>query len=88
MSILAKGAYVVLEPIKEKNMAGQLETVTELDDSNRYIKGKVLSAGEATGLEGGETIFYDKQNTFGIRDNGNLYQVVLAHNVIGIHEED
>ena len=83
--IQAKGTYVVLEPLKEKRTAGALETVDALDDTNRYIKGKVLSAGEQTGLEGGETIFYDKQNTFGIRDEGSLYQVVLAHNVIGIY---
>lgn len=84
--IQAKGVYVVLEPVKEKKTSGGLELVTELDDSNRYLKGKVLTAGEATGLKGGETIFYDKQNTFGIREGGELYQVVMAQNVIGVDE--
>lgn len=87
--LIAKGQYVVIETTNTKvEIADDFSIDSELDDSNRYLKGLVHSAGEGTGLKGGETVLYDKKNTFGTRlDSGKLYQVCLAHNVIGIIEE-
>ena len=72
--------YVVVDKIKEeqRKVAGLIMT-EELDDDNRYSKGKVISAGNLVeGVKDGDTIHYDKRAGHGIDYGDKLYFVIYV----------
>ncbi len=76
--------YIIVNVEKEgpKKVGGLLLT-EELDESNRYIKGTVVSAGNLVeGLEDNDVIYYDKHAGHGISWQDTLYQVIRARDVV------
>jgi len=76
--------YVVVDKIKEeqRKVAGLIMT-EELDDDNRYSKGKVISAGNLVeGVKDGDTIHYDKRAGHGIDYGDKLYFVIKVSDIV------
>tara|TARA_Y100000385_G_scaffold286999_1_gene350223 strand:- start:374 stop:631 length:258 start_codon:yes stop_codon:yes gene_type:complete len=76
--------YVVIDKIKEeqRKVAGLIMT-EELDDDNRYSKGKVISAGNLVeGVKDGDTIHYDKRAGHGIDYGDKLYFVIKVSDIV------
>ena len=76
--------YLVVEQIKEgmKEVGGLLLT-EELDSDNRYLKAKIISAGNLVeGLKDGEIVYYDKHAGHGISYKDKLYHVIRSMDVV------
>tara|TARA_R100001463_G_scaffold85139_2_gene140005 strand:+ start:5732 stop:5989 length:258 start_codon:yes stop_codon:yes gene_type:complete len=76
--------YIIVDEIKEslKEIGGMVFT-EELDEDNRYFKGKIISVGNLIeGLKDGDIIFYDKHAGHGITWNDKLYYVIRVNDVV------
>jgi len=76
--------YVVVDKIKneQKKIAGLIMT-EDLDQDNRYLKGKVVSAGNLVeGIKNGDTIHYDKHAGHGIQYKDKLYFVIKVSDIV------
>ena len=76
--------YVVVDKIKneQKKVAGLIMT-EDLDQDNRYSKGKVVSAGNLVeGIKDGDTIHYDKHAGHGIQYKDKLYFVIKVSEIV------
>jgi co-chaperonin GroES (HSP10) len=76
--------YIVVEKIKEKptTIAG-LEITEKLDSDNRYIKARIITAGNKTeGLKDGDIIYYDKHAGHGVTWKEKLYTVINFGDVV------
>ena len=76
--------FVVIEKIKEApKTVGGLE-LTEIQNSDvRYLKGKVISAGDqVTMLKEGDVVYYDKHNGHGIQWKDELYHVLKLGDIV------
>ena len=76
--------YIVVDKIKAepKTVAGLIMT-DDTDVDNRYIKAKIISAGNLVeGLKDGDTIFYDKHAGHAISWKDDLYQVIQSRDVV------
>jgi co-chaperonin GroES (HSP10) len=76
--------YVVVDKIKneQKKVAGLIMT-EDLDQDNRYSKGKVVSAGNLVeGIKDGDTIHYDKHAGHGIQYKDKLYFVIKVSDIV------
>ena len=76
--------YIIVEKIKEepKNVNGLLITDSVTNDV-RYLKGKVISVGNNTGvLKKDDIIYYDKHAGHGIDWGGKLYYVIKQQDVV------
>lgn len=76
--------YIIIEKIKEepKSVGGFIITDNIADDV-RYLKGKIISAGNKTeALKEGDVIYYDKHAGHGIEWNGKLYYVIKQPDVV------
>ena len=76
--------YIVVKNIKTepKKVAG-LIMAEELDDDNRYIKAKVISAGNLVeGIKEKDTVYYDKHAGHGVQYKDILYQVIRSGDVV------
>ena len=75
--------YVIIQKIKEepKKVNGLI-----LDKDNnevRYLKGKVISAGnETVGIKEGDIIYYDKHAGHNISVENVIYQVIKQGDVV------
>lgn len=75
--------YVIVQKIKEepKKVNGLI-----LDKDNnevRYLKGKVISAGnETVGIKEGDVIYYDKHAGHNISVENIIYQVIKQGDVV------
>jgi co-chaperonin GroES (HSP10) len=76
--------YLVIEKIKEgPRMVGGLELTDKSDSDVRYLKGKVISAGNLVeGVEDGDVVFYDRHAGHGIQYNDTLYSVIKVHDIV------
>tara|TARA_R110002050_G_scaffold25369_1_gene67676 strand:+ start:1230 stop:1487 length:258 start_codon:yes stop_codon:yes gene_type:complete len=73
---------VDVDKVGPKNVGGFLLT-EDLDEANRYIKAKIISAGDlAKGLEDGDMIYFDKYAGYGIDWLDNVYRVIRAKDVV------
>ena len=55
----------------------------DLDQDNRYIKAKVVSAGNLVeGVKDGDSIHYDKHAGHGIQFEDKLYFVIKASDIV------
>jgi co-chaperonin GroES (HSP10) len=76
--------YVIIEPIKEeaKKEKGLLIMDQHVDDV-RYLKAKIISAGNFTeGLKENDIIYYDRRAGYGIEYENKLYQVIRQGDVV------
>jgi co-chaperonin GroES (HSP10) len=76
--------YIIVQTIKTepKKVAGLIMT-EELDDDNRYIKAKVISAGNLVeGIKEKDIVYYDKHAGHGVQYKDMLYQVIRSGDVV------
>ena len=76
--------YIVVQNIKTepKKVAGLIMT-EELDDDNRYIKAKVISAGNLVeGIKEKDIVYYDKHAGHGVQYKDILYRVIRSGDVV------
>ena len=76
--------YLVVEKIAEgPRMVGGLELTDRTDDSVRYLKAKVISAGNLVeGVKNGDTVYYDRHAGHGIQYNETLFQVIRIQDIV------
>jgi co-chaperonin GroES (HSP10) len=80
----AIGSYILVDRIdsKQKEVNGLLYT-EKLDVDNRYVKGRIISAGEKVAvLKEGDVIYYDRRKTDSIDHEENTYYVIKDVDVI------
>lgn len=76
--------YIVIDKIKEApKKIGGIELTEKQDTDIRYLKGKVISAGDKViGIKEGDTIRYDKHAGFGIEWKEKFHVVITAGDVV------
>ena len=80
----AVNSYIIVQTIKTepKKVAGLIMT-EDLDDDNRYIKAKVISAGNLVeGIKEKDIVYYDKHAGHGVQYKDILYQVIRSGDVV------
>lgn len=76
--------YLVVDKIKEeqRKVAGLIMT-EDLDDDNRYLKAKVISAGNLVeAVSEGDVVYYDKHAGHGIQWQDKLYFVIRSSDIV------
>jgi len=76
--------YIIIDLIKKqpKKVAGLILT-EEVDSDNRYLKAKVVSAGNLVeGINEGDIVYYDKHAGHGIQHKENFYGVIKSSDVV------
>tara|TARA_B100001059_G_scaffold161394_1_gene160969 strand:- start:6150 stop:6407 length:258 start_codon:yes stop_codon:yes gene_type:complete len=76
--------YVVIEKIKEApKKVGGLELTEDQNKDVRYLKGKVISAGNLVeNLNENDIVHYDKMAGHGIELNDKLYYVLKLGDIV------
>ena len=76
--------YIVVEKIKEQQKAIEGLIMTEnLDTENRFVKGKIITAGNLVeGLNTGDIVYYEKHAGHGITWEEKLYHVIKFADVV------
>ena len=76
--------YLVIEPIKQQQKkVGGLILTDELNEDNRYLKAKVISAGNLVeGIKEGDVVYYDKHAGHGIQHKDTFYGVIKQQDVV------
>ncbi len=75
--------YVVVEKIKEEKKVGGLILTDDLNEDNRYLKGKVVSVGNLVeAIEEQDVVYYDKIAGHGIQFDKKLYFVIKASDIV------
>lgn len=76
--------YIVIDKIKEApKKVGGLELTEQQDSDVRYLKGKVISAGNLVeGINDGDIVHYDRHAGHGIQFEEKLYYVLKAGDIV------
>ena len=76
--------YLIVDKIKEApKKVGGLELTEQQDSDVRYLKGKVISAGNLIeGVKDGDIVWYDRHAGHGIQFNNKLYYVLKAGDIV------
>ncbi len=76
--------YIVIDKIKEApKKVGGLELTEKQDSDVRYLKGKVISAGNLVeGIKDGDIVRYDRHAGHGIQFKEKLYYVLKAGDIV------
>ena len=76
--------YIVIEQIKEgPKKVGGLILTDEINEDNRYLKGKVISIGNnVEGIKENDVIYYDKHAGHGIQHKDKFYGVIKQLDVV------
>ena len=76
--------YLVIEPIKEEpKKVGGLILTDDVNEDNRYLKAKVISAGNLVeGIKESDVVYYDKHAGHGIQHNDKFYGVIKQMDVV------
>ena len=76
--------YIIIEQVKEgPKKVGGLILTEEVDDDNRYLKAKVISAGNLVeAVAQGDTVYYDKHAGHGIQWQDKLYFVIRSSDIV------
>ena len=81
----AVNKYIIIKPIKEEvkpNKSGLIITDKHQNDI-RYKKAEVISVGNSiSGLNKGDTIYYDKHAGYGIEFEKKYYLVIKEQDVV------
>ena len=76
--------YIIIEQIKEgPKKVGGLVLTDEINEDNRYLKGKVISIGNnVEGIKENDVIYYDKHAGHGIQHKDKFYGVIKQLDVV------
>ena len=76
--------YIIIEQVKEgPKKVGGLILTDEINEDNRYLKGKVISIGNLVqGIKENDTIYYDKHAGHGIQHKDKFYGVIKQMDVV------
>ena len=76
--------YLIVEKVKEgPRMVGGLELTDRVDDSVRYLKAKVISAGNLVeGIKDDDIVYYDRHAGHGVQVGETLYQVIRIQDIV------
>ena len=76
--------YIIIEQIKEgPKKVGGLVLTDEINEDNRYLKGKVISVGNnVEGIKENDVIYYDKHAGHGIKHKDKFYGVIKQLDVV------
>ena len=76
--------YIIIEQIKEgPKKVGGLILTDEINEDNRYLKGKVISVGNnVEGIKENDVIYYDKHAGHGIQHKDKFYGVIKQLDVV------
>ncbi len=76
--------YVLVERVKEEpKKVGGLILTEDLNEDNRYLKGKVVSVGNLVEvIKDGDIVHYDKIAGHGIQFDKKLYFVIKASDIV------
>ena len=76
--------YIIIEQIKEgPKKVGGLVLTDEINEDNRYLKGKVISIGDnVEGIKENDVIYYDKHAGHGIQHKDKFYGVIKQLDVV------
>tara|TARA_R100000234_G_scaffold115978_1_gene92524 strand:- start:1051 stop:1308 length:258 start_codon:yes stop_codon:yes gene_type:complete len=76
--------YIIIELIKEgPKKVGGLVLTDDINEDNRYLKGKVISIGNLVeGIHVDDIIYYDKHAGHGIQHGDNFYGVIKQMDVV------
>ena len=76
--------YIIIEQIKEgPKKVGGLVLTDEINEDNRYLKGKVISVGNnVEGIKENDVIYYDKHAGHGIQHKDKFYGVIKQNDVV------
>ena len=75
--------YVVVDKIKETKKASGLILTEDLNEDNRYLKGKVISIGNLVEIiKEGDIVYYDKHAGHGIEFENKFYFVIKASDIV------
>ena len=76
--------YIIIEQVKEgPKKVGGLILTDEINEDNRYLKGKVISIGNLVqGIKENDTIYYDKHAGHGIQHKDKFYGVIKQTDVV------
>jgi co-chaperonin GroES (HSP10) len=76
--------YIIIEQIKEgPKKVGSLILTEDVDEDNRYLKGKVISIGNnVEGIKENDVIYYDKHAGHGIQHKDKFYGVIKQMDVV------
>ena len=76
--------YLVIEPIKQElKKVGGLILTDKVNEDYRYLKAKVISAGNLVeGVKEGDVVYYDKHAGHGIQHKDNFYGVIKQQDVV------
>ena len=80
----AANHYIIIEQIKEgPKKVGGLILTDEINEDNRYLKGKVISIGNnVEGIKENDVIYYDKHAGHGIQHKDKFYGVIKQLDVV------
>ena len=76
--------YIIVEKIKQgPKTVGGLILTEDVDVDNRYIKAKVISAGNLVeGIKNKDIVYYDKHAGHGVQYKDILYHVIKSVDVV------
>ena len=76
--------YIVIDKIKEPpKKIGGLEFTEDQNKDIRYLKGKVISAGNLVkGVNDGDLIYYDRHAGHGIQWSEKMYHVIQVGDIV------
>ena len=80
----AANHFIIIEQIKEgPKKVGGLILTDEINEDNRYLKGKVISIGNnVEGIKENDVIYYDKHAGHGIQHKDKFYGVIKQLDVV------
>ena len=76
--------YIIIDMIKdEPKKVGGLILTEQVDESNRYLKAKVVSIGNLVeGINEGDFVYYDKHAGHGVQHKDKFYGVIKQMDVV------
>ena len=76
--------YIIIEQIKEgPKKVGSLILTDDVNEDNRYLKGKVISIGNLVeGINENDVVYYDKHAGHGIQHKDKFYGVIKQMDVV------
>ena len=76
--------YIIIEQIKEgPKKVGSLILTDDVNEDNRYLKGKVISVGNLVeGINENDVVYYDRHAGHGIQHKDKFYGVIKQMDVV------